>query len=399
MNIIAENAFDPMALVQSIPEYLKSLNTFGSWIAAILVFFIGKAVAKLVSKLIEKGLNNTEVDDKLAKLMGIKSGASEKAVAGFVYGLILLFVIILSLDIVNLKQVLEPLQNLLNDILAAVPKILIAGVVIYAGTILAKIVKGLLGNVLNAAKVDERLGNTEGETPVTNALTSALYCFVILLFLPVALRFLEMPDLYEPIAGITESILATIPNILIAGILIAVGVFVGQIAQRLITNLLKATGVDNFPAKMGLAIPAEGKNSISGLAGLVVFISILVLLISTAIEKLNLGLLSEASEFVLGGYFNVLLAVLIFGVCYVAARFAYSNLADKNLTLAKVVNGVILFVGSVVALQRSGIAPEITGLPFNVIVIALGVATGIGGAIAIGLGGKEFVSRFLEKRG
>ena len=208
-----------------------------------------------------------------------------------------------------------------------------------------------------------------------------------------------MPEISEPIAEISDQILSSVPKILIAGILIAVGVLVGQIAQKLVVNLLAATGIDNFPAKMGLAIPSTGKNSISGIAGLIVFISILVLLVTAAIDKLDIELLSQASEFVLGGYYNVLLAIFIFGAGFLGARFAFDQLKDKNLTLAKVVNGLIIFVTSVVALNRSGIAPDITGLPFNVIVIALGFAAGIGGAIAIGLGGKDFVQRFLDKRG
>ncbi len=397
MNVLAESSVS--GVLQAIPNMLQTLGPVGSAIAAIVVFLIGKTIAKGISKLVEKSLSKSSLDDKLAKVLGSNAGSSEKMVGSFVYGLLLLFIIILALNIAGLKEVLAPLQSLLDQILAAIPKILVAGIVIYLGTVLAKIVKGLVGNVLNAARVDERLGNTSGETPISGAVSTALYCFIILLFLPVALGFLKMPELSEPIAGITENILGTIPNILIAGILIAVGVIIGQIAQKLITNLLSATGVDNFPAKMGLAIPASGKNSISGLAGLIVFISILVTVVATAIDKLQLGILSEASGFVLGGYWNVLIAVLIFGAGFVAAKFAYTQLADKNLVLAKVANGIILFVSAVVALNRSGIAPDITGLPFNVIVIALGFAAGIGGAIALGLGGKDFVARYLQKRG
>ncbi len=396
MNVLANSL---AGLWEAIPNTLSALGPVGSAIAAVVVFLIGKSIVKGISKLVEKGLGKTSLDDKLCNLIGAESGSSEKMIGSFVYGLLLLFVIILALNIAGLTQVLAPLQNLLDQVLGAIPKILVAGIVIYLGVILAKIVKGLVGNILTAAKVDERLGNTTGEAPIASALSTALYCFIILLFVPVALGFLNMPELSEPIAGITDSILGTIPNILIAGVLIAVGVIIGQIAQKLVTNLVAATGIDSFPGKMGLSIPASGKNSLSGIAGLIVFISILVLLISTAIDQLDLGILSEASAFVLGGYFNVLLAVLIFAFGWVAAKFAYSQLAAKNLTLAKVAYGLILFVVSVVALNRSGIAPDITGLPFNVIVIALGFAAGIGGAIAIGLGGKDFVQRFLDKRG
>jgi len=385
-------------LWQAIPSFIESLGTPGRAILAIIVFFIGKSIAKGISKLVDKGISKSSLDSKFAKLTGSSPGSSGKMLSSLVFGILLLFVVILALDIADLKQVLAPLQDLLSKILGALPNILVAGIVIYLGTILAKIVKGLVTNLMTAGRVDERLGNTEG-TPITNAVSTALFCFIILIFLPVALGFLKMPELSEPIAGITEKILGAIPNILIAGVLIAIGFILGQVVQKLITNLLSATGVDNFPAKMGLSIPTSGKNSISGLSGLVVFISILVSVTATAIDMLDLGILSEASGFVLGGYWNILAAVLIFGAGWIAAKFAYSQLADKNLVLAKVVNGAIIFVASVVALNRSGIAPDITGLPFNVIVISLGFAGGIGGAIALGLGGKDFVARYLSKKG
>jgi len=82
-----------------------------------------------------------------------------------------------------------------------------------------------------------------------------------------------------------------------------------------------------------------------------------------------------------------------------AARFAYDNLVEGNATLAKVAKYVIIVLSAVIALDRSGLAPDLTGLPYEVAIYALGVAFGIGGAIALGLGGREFVSRWLSKRG
>ncbi len=399
MNIIAQNALNPSDIIQAVSDVVNSLGPVAKYIAAVLIFIIGKSVAKGLAKLAEKALAKTSIDDKLAKLVGSSNGCSEKMVASFVYAIALLFVLIFALDFAGLSQVVQPLRDLLNQFLGAIPNVLVAGIVLYLGTVLAKIVKGLLENVLNVARVDERIGSASGTTPISDALGTAAYSFILLLFAPVALRFLNMPEISEPIAEISDQILSSVPKILIAGILIAVGVLVGQIAQKLVVNLLAATGIDNFPAKMGLAIPSTGKNSISGIAGLIVFISILVLLVTAAIDKLDIELLSQASEFVLGGYYNVLLAIFIFGAGFLGARFAFDQLKDKNLTLAKVVNGLIIFVTSVVALNRSGIAPDITGLPFNVIVIAIGFAAGVGGAIAIGLGGKDYVAKFLDKRG
>ena len=87
------------------------------------------------------------------------------------------------------------------------------------------------------------------------------------------------------------------------------------------------------------------------------------------------------------------------GVGILLSKYAYKNLADKNLTLAKVARVAILVIVTVVALDRTGLAPELTGLPYQFAIYALATAFGIGGAIAIGLGGKEYVARFLDRKG
>ena len=146
-------------------------------------------------------------------------------------------------------------------------------------------------------------------------------------------------------------------------------------------------------------MPTEGKSSLSNVVGLVVMISIAVVILGTAIEVLNIGLLSDASVGLVELYFNVLLAAIILGAGILFSKYAYKNLADKNVTLAKVIRIAILVVVTVVALDRAGLAPELTGLPYQFAIYALATAFGIGGAIAIGLGGKDYVARFLDRKG
>ena len=128
------------------------------YIVAILVFLIGKSIAGGIKKLIEKGLGKTEIDNKLATMIGGDATSAEKAIAGFIYGILLLFVVIFALQIAEITMLLNTLNVLLGTFLGAIPKIIQAGIVLYLGSILAKIVKGLVLNVLSAAKIDERLG-------------------------------------------------------------------------------------------------------------------------------------------------------------------------------------------------------------------------------------------------
>ena len=383
---------------QSIQTGVGALGSFGSIILAIVVFLVGRIFAGVIRNLFVKALHKTEIDNKLAAMIGHESG-SEKAIGSFVYYLLLLFLVIISLGIAKLDSISGPLQDLLGQFLNFIPNVLGAAVLLYFVLMVAKIIKHLASGLLEGAKLDERLGSQPGQTPVANALVTALYCFIILLFTPAVLELLKIDSVSRPVSDIVNQILGTVPNIIIASVLIAIGILIGQIARKLITNLLDAAGANQWPAKLGLDVPQEGSRSLSHVVGLIVMISVSVLMVSAAINELKIEVLSGASEGFVGGYFRVLLAVIIFGAGLLLAKFAYTNLSDKNITLAKAARIAIIVLTTVVALKRADLAPELTDLPFQFAIYALATAFGIGGAIAIGLGGKDFVSKWLDRKG
>lgn len=400
MHLLAATSFgDGLSkFFSSVQQGVDTLGWLGALILAVVIFFVGRMLAATIGGLVTKALGKTGIDDKLASMIGHKSGA-EQGIGKFVYYLLLLFVVIIALGVAKLDKVSGPLQDMLSQFLNFIPNVLGAGVLLYFVLIVAKIVKSLTAGVLDGAKIDERLGSEPGQKPVSNALVTALYCFIILLFIPSVLDLLKIESLSRPVGDIVNQILGAVPNIIIACVLVAIGIMIGQIARKLVSNLLDAAGANKWPAKLGLDVPEEGSRSVSHVVGLIVMISVAVLMISAAISELNISLLSGASEGFAEGYFRVLLAVIIFGGGLLLAKFAYTNLADKNATLAKAARIAIIVLTTVVALKRANLAPELTDLPYQFAIYALATAFGIGGAIAIGLGGKEFVARWLDRKG
>ncbi|MFK7909887.1 MAG: mechanosensitive ion channel [Akkermansiaceae bacterium] len=381
-----------------VQQGFDAIQPFGAYVLAIVVFLLGRVVARLIKGLVYKGLKKTEVDDKIARMVGYE-GAAEGAIANFVYYILLLFLAILALGVAGLDKVSEPLRDMLNQFLGFIPNLVGAGVLLYFVLLVAKAVKKIAAGAMNAAKLDERLGAAAGKAPVSNSLATALYCLIILVLVPDILGLLNLGAVSDPISNVVDSILGAVPNLVLASVLIAVGILIGQIARRLITSLLEAAGANEWPGKIGLDISPEGKGSVSNMAGLIVMISVVVLIVGAAINTLEIDMLAGASEIFVEGYFNILIAIIILGAGWLVAKFAHKNLADKNAMIAKAAKFGILILTIVVALQRSNIAPELTGLPYTVTIYALGVALGVGGAIAIGLGGREYVSRWLERKG
>ncbi len=403
LNTIA--AMADVGIMEKIQEFFSTLKTafdsfgsIGSYLLAIIVFLVGRAVCRVIRGIVYKSLGKTGIDEKLGKLVG-HQGAAEGAISTFVYYILLLYLVILSLGIAKLDKVSGPLQDMLSEFLNYIPNIVGAGLLLFFVLLVAKIIKNLVSGLMEAAKLDEKLGAAAGKAPVAGALATALYCFIVLMFTPDVLDALGIESLSKPISEVVQSILSAVPNIITASVLVAIGILIGQIARQLVTSLLQAAGADLWPAKLGFDVPQEGKNSLSGVVGLIVMLSVAVLMIGTAINVLDLDLLAGASEIFVVGYFNVLLAVLVFGAGILLAKFAYKGIADKSVVLAKVAKYAILVLTTVVALDRSGLASDLTGLPYMVAIYAVGVAFGVGGAIAIGLGGRDYVARQLEKRG
>ncbi|MGJ8678027.1 MAG: mechanosensitive ion channel [Akkermansiaceae bacterium] len=382
----------------SFNSIMNSLGAFGPYIVAIIIFFLGKFVAGVIRKLIVKLLDKTTLDEKFGKLIGNEAGFGAMF-ANVVYCLILIFVVILALDKAGMGDAVQPLRDMLDEFLGFIPNLLGAGVLAFIAIFGAKVVKMLLDNVLNGARLDARLGNTSGATPIASAISTFVFCFIILFFIPEILATLGLPQISEPIKDIVESILSAVPKIIVAAVILGIGFLIAQIAQKLVKNLLDASGANSLPAKVGLDVPADGPRSVSGVVSFVVMLTIIVMIVSIALSELDLPLLTGLTGGLMAGYLNILAAVIIFGFGLIASKFAYDKLSGGNLLLAKVVRVAILIMTGVVALQRSEIAPALTGLPFVAAVIALAFAFGVGGAIALGLGGKDYVSRWFDKKG
>ncbi|NNC87966.1 MAG: mechanosensitive ion channel [Akkermansiaceae bacterium] len=382
-----------------VQEWFDALGPLGRYLAALLIFFVGRFLAKAAGRIAGKSAARAGLDARLSKYVGTEGNSFSALVAKLFYYLLLLFVLIFALDFAGLNQVTQPLSNVFSKVFGFLPNLLGAGIIFFLGYVLAKVVRSIVQNVLAAAKLEQRIGMASGSNSLTNAIATVAFCLILLVITPAALAVLGIDEISAPILGIVNSITEAIPRILLAAALIAVGVFIARIVRNLVVNLLKGLGADTFPSRVGVSIPATGSRSVSEISGLVVFISIIVLISASAIDVLNIEILDQASSGIVGGYFNVLLAILILGAGLLGARYAHQAIADKNAALARVTRIAIIVLSVVVALDRSGIAPHLTGKPYEFGIYALALALGLGGAIAIGLGGKEYVHRWLEKRG
>ena len=117
--------------------------------------------------------------------------------------------------------------------------------------------------------------------------------------------------------------LAFLPKLLAAAIILIVGIFVARILQRITASALHAFGADALSDRVGLS-RVLGKPNLSGLLGYIVYIIVFIPVVIAALNALGLTYLAAPISDMLA---QVLLAIpklfaaaVLLGVAFVIAR-------------------------------------------------------------------------------
>jgi hypothetical protein len=130
-----------------------------------------------------------------------------------------------------------------------------------------------------------------------------------------------MQGLVEPVQGVVDDILGTVPNIFSAGILLLVGWVIARIIRQIIVNLLSATGLDRVGERAGISTDGQ---SLTQLIGTVVYILVLIPAVIAALNALEIEALSAPAismlTTVLAGVPAFFGALLVLAVAYFAGK-------------------------------------------------------------------------------
>jgi hypothetical protein len=330
-------------------------NLFGleigqPWISilhAVAILIVGWFIAAIAAFIIKQGLKRTNIDNRLANWM--RGGDSEPQstfaveqwIADFVYWVVLLFVVIAALTALELDVVTEPLNSFLNRIFNYLPQLGAAIAWLIGGWAIGTIAKFILANGLQAFNIDERINRAMGEqeqqgTPISinENLGNALYWFILLFAFYFALGALGLQEQVRPIENLLNEILAALPQILKAVIILLFAWVIARLARGIVTNLLAATGVDALGERIGLS-QQTGSQSLSWLGGTLVYTIVLILAAISVLEELQIQAISGPAitmlEQVLDAIPLVLAAIAILVVTYFVGRFV-ANLVTSILS-------------------------------------------------------------------
>ena len=389
----------------------KVFGYIPSIIGAVILVIIAWLIATILRLIVTKALVAVKLDERVSKSSGSEAAEEEEAksvslsknLGDVVFGLVFLLFLPSILGALGMTGLLEPVQGMLDKLLGFLPNVLVAGIIVLVGWFVAKLVRSIVTNLLAAVGLDklgDRIGMSKasGGQGLSGVLGLIVYIFILIPVLLAALNALQLDAITQPISNMLNIILAAIPSIFAAAIVIIVSYLIGRVVCELVANLLAGVGFNGLMAKIGWGKNAgEGKALPSAVVGKLILVAIILFAAIEACSMLGFTALVDmsASFMVLAGH--VALGLVILGVglylASLAAKAIHSSGNAQAGLLANVARVAILMLVGAIALRQMGLANEIISLAFGLLLGALAIAV----AIAFGIGGREVAARKLEQ--
>lgn len=421
------NQLNLTAVSEPLNNFLNQIMLFLPQVGGAAIWLaIAWALATVVRMTVSRGLQALRLDERLNQGVGATEDTQlqlSETLANALYWFIFLLFLPPILEVLQLQQALQPVQNLLDQILAALPKILKAVLIGGIGWFLAQVVRRIVTNLLAATGAD-RLGQrfgmdrNAGGQPLSGMIGTIVYVLILIPVATAALNALEINAISEPAILMLNQILGAIPQIFTATVILVAAYMIGQFVSELITSLLTSLGFNNIFTWLGVEQhsatatsessqetdeqatviqekPAEGRTP-SELVGIVALVGIMLFATVTATDVLKLTALTDIVNQIIVIAGRVLFGVIIFAIGLYFANLAFNLISSSRTRQSNLLGqaarlGIIIFV-SAMALQQMGIGSDIVNLAFGLFFGAIAVSI----ALAFGLGGRDIAANEIR---
>jgi hypothetical protein len=208
----------------------------------------------------------------------------------------------------------------------------------------------------------------------------------------------------EPVTQMLTRILAYLPVLLGALVILIVGWLIAKAIKRIVDWLLKLIRFDTLADKAGIsAILRKGDLEISAreVVSNIVYWLIMIMVLVMTVDALGLPKTSDVLASLFAYVPNVIAALLVLIVAMFLASFVSGIVrtaaGNANLPKPEIFAGIsrwaIIIFAVTISLEQLGIAPLLVTATFNIILGGVCLAL----ALAFGLGGKDAAAKYLEE--
>lgn len=381
---------------------LQQLSLYAPRLLGAVLLVAGAGVlSALLRRVVGTALDASRADERLGTEGGRPVAESLREV---VYWTVWLLFLPMILGTLGLTGLLEPVQVLLNRLLAFLPNILGAVVALLAGWFAAQLVRRIVTNLLRAAGADglgarSGLSGALGAASVSATIGTLVYVLMLIPVVIAALNALQIDALTGPASNMLTTLLAAVPAIFAAVLVLVLSWVAGRFVADLVSRALAAGGFDRALITLGVTADVESGESRapSTVVGHLVLASVMLFATIEAAGLLGFTALQVLLSAFLVQVGHVLLGLAIFGIGLylggLAARAIRSSGVANAAVLATAGRTAVIVLTGAMALRQMGLANEIVNLAFGLVVGAVAVAA----AIAFGLGAREAAGRQVEE--
>jgi len=228
--------------------------------------------------------------------------------------------------------------SLLPILGALVMRIIMAGLVLLVGWLLAKWIAKLVLKLLHKTNLDNRIASsTAGDRvpKVEETVSQIVFYLLLLLVLVAVLEILGLTLITQPLNAFLDSVFAYLPNLLSAGILIVTAWIIATILRSITRRILEEMNVDRH---LGPDVDVEKKSIAKALSDAVYWLVWLVFLMpilqALGFESLVIPLTQMFND-VMSYLPNVIGAVFVLAVGWFVARI-----------VQRIVTGFLVAIGT-----------------------------------------------------
>lgn len=227
----------------------SALAFLPSIFGAIVIMIVAVVVARLVKQLVYSLVKTVNVDKYVAKFTGNKKpdGQTADTIANVLsyiaYIIVFIPIAVIALETLGISSIAGPIIGVLNSVAAAIPNILVAVILLGVGFAIAKVLGTLVQNLLEGTGLNQ-LFNREAGSKAPNINVSEIIGQVVavvvgLFFTVEALNALNLTILNT----VGAAIIAYLPNVLIALIILGLGIFGGRFVGDLVNKAAQSKWV------------------------------------------------------------------------------------------------------------------------------------------------------------
>lgn len=377
------------AMVSQIFEFMPKL------LGGVVLIAAALAIGTLLRLMTTKALAQTSLDEKLSKEAGMQPMSNN--LGNMLFWIILLLFVPAVLKQFGLEGMLYPIQGMVDKFLSMVPNIFGAAVMAFVGFVVAKVLRGLVSNILATSGVDKVSSSVgmQKSIKISQIVGTVVFALVLIPTLISALDTLGMDAISEPASDMLSMVLSAIPHIIGAALILFIIYYVATFASALLTGFLASIGFNQLPEKIGLKAFSEKSTASDFVGKLIVFFA---MLFASAEAANRLGFTqvpSIVSMFIeFGG--DILLGSIILMIGFWLSNVAYNAIdrasGKKSSGLASIARLAIIGLVVAMGLRAMGIADDIVNMAFGLTLGSVAIAF----ALAFGLGGREAAGKQLE---